>query len=76
MMTEDLPDLDLDCGIPGLAEVAPLEPEELGSVLEAFSQHEVSHLPVTMTSRPNHVIGLISRVGLMKKYHRALAEGK
>src|SRR6516162_10864780 len=39
MMSEDLPDLDLGCGIPGLAdpaELAELDPEELGSVLEAL----------------------------------------
>ena len=38
-MSEDLPDLDLSCGIPGLAdpaEPAELDPEELGSVLEAL----------------------------------------
>jgi chloride channel protein, CIC family len=48
--------------------------DDLGSVLEAFSRHEVSHLPVTMNSRPNHVIGLISRAGLMRKYQQSLAE--
>jgi signal-transduction protein with cAMP-binding, CBS, and nucleotidyltransferase domain len=48
--------------------------DDLGSVLEAFSRHELSHLPVTMNSRPNHVIGLISRAGLMRKYQQALAE--
>jgi segregation and condensation protein B len=39
MMTDDLPDLDLDGGIPGLPdppEAAELDPEELGSVLEAL----------------------------------------
>jgi segregation and condensation protein B len=36
MMTDDLPDLDLASGIPDIAEVAPLDPEELGSVLEAL----------------------------------------
>jgi segregation and condensation protein B len=38
-MTDDLPDLDLGCGIPGLAdpaEPAELDPDELGSVLEAL----------------------------------------
>jgi chloride channel protein, CIC family len=48
--------------------------DDLGTVLEAFAQHEVSHLPVTMDSRPNHVIGLISRAGLMRKYQQSLAE--
>ncbi len=48
--------------------------DDLGTVLEAFSRHEVSHLPVTMNSRPNHVIGLISRAGLMRRYQQMLAE--
>ncbi len=48
--------------------------DDLGTVLEAFSRHEVSHLPVTMNSRPNHVIGLISRAGLMRRYQQVLAE--
>jgi CIC family chloride channel protein len=48
--------------------------DDLGSVLEAFSRYELSHLPVTMSSRPNHVIGLISRAGLMRKYQQVLAE--
>jgi chloride channel protein, CIC family len=48
--------------------------DDLGMVLEAFSRHEVSHLPVTMNSRPNHVIGLISRSGLMRRYQQVLAE--
>jgi CIC family chloride channel protein len=48
--------------------------DDLGSILETFSRYDVSHLPVTMTSRPNHVIGLISRSGLMRKYQKTLAE--
>jgi segregation and condensation protein B len=35
-LTEDMPDLDLGDGIPDIAEAAPLDPEELGSVLEAL----------------------------------------
>ena len=35
-MSEELPDVDLDAGIPDIAEAAPLDPEELGSVLEAL----------------------------------------
>jgi segregation and condensation protein B len=36
MMTENLPDVDLDAGIPDIAEVAPLDDDELRSVLEAL----------------------------------------
>jgi CIC family chloride channel protein len=50
--------------------------DDLGSVLEAFSRHDLSHLPVTMNSRPNHVIGLISRAGLMRKYQQTLTESR
>jgi len=35
-MTQEPSDVDLGCGIPDIAEVAPLDPEELGSVLEAL----------------------------------------
>jgi segregation and condensation protein B len=35
-VTDDLTDLDVDGGIPDFAELAPLDPEELGSVLEAL----------------------------------------
>ncbi len=35
-MTEDLPDIDLGCGIPDIAEAAPMDGDELGSVLEAL----------------------------------------
>jgi CIC family chloride channel protein len=48
--------------------------DDLGSVLDAFARHDVSHLPVTMNSQPNHVIGLISRAGLMRRYSQGLAD--
>jgi signal-transduction protein with cAMP-binding, CBS, and nucleotidyltransferase domain len=48
--------------------------DDLGTVLDAFSQYDVSHLPVTMQSRPDHIIGLISRAGLMRRYQKGLAE--
>jgi segregation and condensation protein B len=35
-MTDESSDVDLGFGIPDIAEVAPLDPEELGSVLEAL----------------------------------------
>src|ERR1700751_4414617 len=35
-MTEELPDLDLGCGIPDIAEAAPLDADELGLVLEGL----------------------------------------
>jgi segregation and condensation protein B len=35
-MTEDLPGIDLGCGIPDIVEAAPMDADELGSVLEAL----------------------------------------
>src|SRR5205085_11107991 len=36
IMSEYLPDVDLDAGIPDIAEAAPMDTDELGSVLEAL----------------------------------------
>jgi segregation and condensation protein B len=35
-MTDELPDVDLDAGLPDIAESAPMDTDELGSVLEAL----------------------------------------
>jgi CIC family chloride channel protein len=48
--------------------------EDLASVLETFSRFEVARIPVCVSSNPGHVIGLISRGSLMRRYHQALAE--
>jgi CIC family chloride channel protein len=48
---------------------------DLASVLETFSRFEVSRLPVCVANSPGHVIGLVSRGALMRRYHRALTEG-
>ena len=49
--------------------------DDLATVLETFSRFEVSRLPVCVASNPGHVIGLISRGALMRRYHKALTEG-
>jgi CIC family chloride channel protein len=49
--------------------------DDLATVLEAFSRVEVSRLPVSVPGNPGHVIGLISRGALMRRYHAALTEG-
>ncbi len=49
--------------------------EDLAGVLETFSRFEVSRLPVCVQNNPGHVIGLISRGALMRRYHKALVEG-
>ncbi|HZL36014.1 MAG TPA: chloride channel protein, partial [Tepidisphaeraceae bacterium] len=46
--------------------------DDLAGVLEIFSRYEVARLPVCLSARPTHVIGLISRRALMDQYHKAL----
>lgn len=46
--------------------------DDLASVLETFTKYEIGRLPVSLASRPGHVIGLISRRALMRRYHEAL----
>jgi CBS domain-containing protein len=45
--------------------------DDLGLVLDTFSEFDVSHLPVAVAANPRHVIGLVSRSGLMRKYQEA-----
>ncbi|BBZ39385.1 SMC-Scp complex subunit ScpB [Mycobacterium conspicuum] len=62
-MTNDVPDLDLDgavSGIPDIAEVAPLDPEELGSVLEALLL--VVDTPVTVEALASAIEQPVYRV--------------
>jgi segregation and condensation protein B len=62
-MNPDMPDLDLDGGIPGLtdpAEPAELDPEELGSVLEALLL--VVDTPVTVEALASAVEQPVYRV--------------
>ncbi len=47
---------------------------DLATVLDRFSQHEVSRLPVCLPGETFKVIGLVSRSSLMKQYQRALEE--
>jgi CIC family chloride channel protein len=49
--------------------------DDLATVMETFSRFEVGRLPVCVANDPSHVIGLISRGALMRRYHRALTEG-
>jgi CIC family chloride channel protein len=48
--------------------------DDLARVMAAFSQHDVSKLPVCLSSGPGRVVGLVSRSSLMRRYHRALSE--
>lgn len=42
--------------------------DDLATVLDHFSRHDVSHFPVVLPDAPDKVIGLISRAGLMRRY--------
>jgi CIC family chloride channel protein len=46
--------------------------DDLAAVFDAFSRHDVSHLPVCVPQNSDHVIGLISRSALIRKYQEAL----
>lgn len=50
-------------------------PEEtLDIVLDKFSRHEVSSLPVADADDPRRILGMITRTALMQRYQRVLAE--
>jgi CIC family chloride channel protein len=46
--------------------------DDLAAVFDAFSRFDVSHLPVCVPQNATHVIGLISRTALIRKYQQAL----
>ena len=47
--------------------------DDLATVLNQFSAHDVSRLPVGLPGNTSRVIGLISRAALMRRYQEALA---
>jgi len=47
--------------------------DDLATVMNQFSAHDVSRLPVGLPGNSSRVIGLISRAALMRQYQRALA---
>jgi chloride channel protein, CIC family len=49
--------------------------DNLANVLDAFSQHDVSHLPVGTAANADKVMGLISRSALLRKYQATLKGG-
>jgi segregation and condensation protein B len=66
-VTEEAPDLDLDGGIPEIAEAAPMDADELGRVLEALLL--VVDTPVTVealaTATEQPVYRIATKLGLM-----------
>jgi len=57
---------------PGVPLVAASD--DLASVMDVFSRHDVEQLPVTISRDARRVIGLISRAALMRCYQQHLAE--
>jgi CIC family chloride channel protein len=47
--------------------------DDLATVINQFSAHDVSRLPVGLPTNTLRVIGLISRSSLMRRYQKALA---
>ena len=47
--------------------------DDLATVLDQFSAHDVSRLPVALPGNSAHVIGVASRAALMRRYQRELA---
>jgi CIC family chloride channel protein len=48
--------------------------DDLATVLNQFSAHDVSRLPVGLPGNASRVIGLVSRAALMRRYQQALAK--
>jgi CBS domain-containing protein len=48
--------------------------DDLASVLATFSGYDLARLPVCLASRPDRVIGMVSRRSLMRRYSQALTE--
>jgi CIC family chloride channel protein len=47
--------------------------DDLASVLQALSLHDLTRLPVCVPNSPATVIGLISRAGILRRYQRGAA---
>src|SRR5208337_3241051 len=54
-------------------DIAPVQTtDDLAAVFDAFSHHDVNHLPVCMASACEKIVGLISRSAVIRKYQEAL----
>jgi len=47
--------------------------DDLASVLDRFTRHNLDHLPVCLSTAPGKVIGMISRGGLMKTFQQRMS---
>jgi CIC family chloride channel protein len=50
--------------------------DDLATVLESFTRRDVSHLPVSVSRTSRRVIGMISRVGVLRRYQAALSQSR
>ena len=50
--------------------------DDLASVLDLFTRHDVTRLPVCISRESGKVIGLVSRAALLKRYQKALAASR
>jgi CIC family chloride channel protein len=56
-------------------DIAPVHTtDDLAAVFDAFSLHDVNHLPVCIEAACEKIIGLISRSAVIRKYQEALKE--
>jgi len=50
--------------------------DDLATALETFARHDVGQLPVAVASSPNHVVGVLTRAALMRRYQQELSAGR
>ena len=56
-------------------DIAPVQTtDDLAAVFDAFSLHDVNHLPVCIETACEKIIGLVSRSAVIRKYQEALKE--
>jgi CIC family chloride channel protein len=64
----------LTCGDLARADLAAIKSsDDLATALETFARHDVARLPVVVAASPEHVVGLVSRAALMRRYQQELA---
>jgi CIC family chloride channel protein len=47
--------------------------DDLATALEIFAHNDVARLPVVVASHPSHVVGVVSRANLMRRYQQELS---
>jgi chloride channel protein, CIC family len=63
----------LNCGDLARSDLPLLKnTDTLAAALEAFTQHDVNRLPVTVVTAPDYVVGMLSRSALMRRYQQEM----